>query len=143
MKIGQVVNKVVGFSGDGRAKNLPFKFKLNEILIYSKGVEQYLLLVTKVVSDNEVKVTNIKNGDNLTILDCRIHGVQVKPFFIQLGDEFCITNLSSPNIRFTVEDFTHDRVQGYIVELSYYNNVQPERVYSKKLIAGIIDFIKF
>lgn len=143
-RIKDKIDKII--SEKNKVKKLPYSFKTNEMVLYKKGVEFLLLKVYAVNSNSQksfVHARSIKSKSNdevYDIINCKIDGTPVTPFFVQEGDEIYITNQVGGH-RYVVGKIDYEPNAGYFAELGYVENLNLQRV--KLLLADIIDYIKF
>ena len=127
----------------GAQKKIPYIFKKDELVIYKKGVEYFLLKVYSVQGNHFVHSRSIKNKqlyEVYDIINCKIDGTPVTPFFLQLADEIYITNQVGGH-RYVVGNIDYEPNAGYFAELGYVDNYEIKRV--KLLLVDIIEHIKF
>ena len=136
-RIDAVVNQV------GEKKKIPYIFKMDELVLYKKGIEHLLLKVYSVQGNHFVHSRSIKNKQRdevYDIINCKIDGTPVTPFFLQLADEIYITNQVGGH-RYVVGNIDYEPNAGYFAELGYVENHEIKRV--KLLLVDIIEHIKF
>ena len=141
MSLKSRVDKIVNNSGS--KKKIPYIFKKDEFVLYKKGVEYLLLKVYSVQGNHFVHSRNIKNKQSdeiYDIINCRIDGTPVTPFFLQLADEIYITNQVGGH-RYVVGNIDYDTNAGYFAELGYMEHHELKKV--RLLLVDIIEHIKF
>ena len=127
----------------GAQKKIPYIFKKDELVIYKKGVEYFLLKVYSVQENHFVHSRSIKNRqieEVYDIINCKIDGTPVTPFFLQLADEIYITNQVGGH-RYVVDNIDYEPNAGYYAELGYVEHHVPKKV--RLLLVDIIEHIKF
>ena len=127
----------------GAQKKIPYIFKKDELVIYKKGVEYFLLKVYSVQENHFVHSRSIKNkqiDEVYDIINCKIDGTPVTPFFLQLADEIYITNQVGGH-RYVVDNIDYEPNAGYFAELGYVGQHVPKKV--RLLLVDIIEHIKF
>lgn len=124
-------------------KKIPYIFKMGELVLYKKGIEYLLLKVYSVQGNHFVHSRSIKNtqiDEVYDIINCKIDGTPVTPFFLQLGDEIYITNQVGGH-QYVVGNIDYEPNAGYFAELCYMEHHELKRV--KLLLVDILEHIKF
>jgi hypothetical protein len=141
MSIKNRVDKLI--STPKTVKKLPYIFKMDELVLYKKGIEHILLKVYSVQGNHFVHSRSIKSKQRdevYDIINCKIDGTPVAPFFIQLADEIYITNQVGGH-RYVVGNIDYEPNAGYYAELGYVEHHELKKV--KLLLVDIIEHIKF
>ena len=141
MSLKSRVDKIVNNSGF--KKKIPYIFKMDELVLYKKGIEHLLLRVYSVQGNHFVHSMSIKNtqiDEVYDIINCKIDGTPVTPFFLQQWDEIYITNQVGGH-RYVVVNIGYEPNAGYFAELGYVEHHEIKNV--KLLLVDIIEHIKF
>lgn len=141
MSIKSRIDAVVKLAGT--QKKIPYIFKKDELVLYKKGIEYLLLKVYSVHGNHFVHSRSIKNKqiDGVyDIINCKIDGTPVAPFFLQIADEIYITNQVGGH-RYVVGNIDYEPNAGYFAELGYVEHHVPKKV--RLLLVDIIEHIKF
>ena len=141
MSIKSRIDAVVKLAGV--QKKIPYIFKKDELVLYKKGIEYLLLKVYSVQGNHFVHSRSIKNkqiDEVYDIINCKIDGTPVAPFFLQIADEIYITNQVGGH-RYVVDNIDYEPNAGYFAELGYVGHHVPKKV--RLLLVDIIEHIKF
>lgn len=123
-------------------KKLPYTFSQDEIVLYKEGIVYHLLKVYGIIGTNAraIKINGNQKDEVYHIIDGRIDGTPVAPFFLQLADEIYITNQVGGH-RYVVGNIDYEPNAGYFAELGYVEHHEIKKV--KLLLVDIIEHIKF